>query len=196
MPWAFSTCFWSQTFDVSLRNFRNELQLIYISYTSALLRKPRATQKLQFEFRVGASWRPVENYDKVFRLFLPTSSYNQALLIDFYVKKLNSLIVWFRSQQNVQFYSSSLYICYCSRTLQMDLRMIDFAHVYFEKTLDENYIEGIKSLRDWFLKLRPKTIMERTSRMTGSGKGLSWSISTCVVNFQIDQPFEKLVLVK
>ena len=55
----------------------------------------------------------------------------------------------------------------------MDLRMIDFAHVYFEKTLDENYIEGIKSLRDWFLKLRPKTIMERTSRMTGSGKGLS-----------------------
>ena len=47
-------------FEASISMFRNELQLSYISYTSALLWKPRATQKLQFKFRVGASWRPGE----------------------------------------------------------------------------------------------------------------------------------------
>ena len=65
--------------------------------------------------------------------------------------KMDALIGWFEEQTSLQFYGSSLLIIYNSETCEADVKMIDFAHVFYEAgKSDENFLFGIRNLRDAF----------------------------------------------
>lgn len=103
-----------------------------------------------------------ENYKSIYEKFLPEISkekfsndqnLNQQnkrkLIIQQWVQKLEKIIGWFKNQSSIQFYASSLLVGYCSVTCQTCIKMIDFAHVFYEDgKKDENYIYGIEKFRD------------------------------------------------
>ena len=95
-----------------------------------------------------------DDYMEVFELFLGKNvNSDRQKIIKYYVDRLDRLIAWFRKQKSIQFVSSSVFMCYCSKSNRMDLRMIDFAHTYYEDGMDENYIDGIVNLKKWFSRL-------------------------------------------
>lgn len=63
-----------------------------------------------------------------------------------FVSELTHLKNWFLTQKSFQFYSSSLYLSYCSHSEQISVKMIDFAHVFYEEKIDLNYLFGLSRL--------------------------------------------------
>jgi hypothetical protein len=67
--------------------------------------------------------------------------------VDEFLKRLQSIAKWFEIQRRFHFYSSSLLLIYesdpkCAPIV--DVRMIDFSHVFNDPTLDTNYVSAIK----------------------------------------------------
>jgi len=93
-----------------------------------------------------------ENIKNGYDAFLPEEASLKKLVKERIVEKLSRLIGWFEKQRSFQFYGSSLLIAYCNETGEVDMKMIDFAHVFYEDMVDENYLFGIKKLREGFIK--------------------------------------------
>ena len=75
--------------------------------------------------------------------FFPESLSSVKLenIVEGILTKLNEIIKFFEHINNcVQFYASSVLIVYDAETCDCDVKMIDFAHVFYEKEFkDENY---------------------------------------------------------
>jgi hypothetical protein len=63
--------------------------------------------------------------------------------------KVCKIADWFEKQKQVSVYSSSLLFVYdgASSSTDINLKIIDFAHVFHEKALDERYLVGIRNLK-------------------------------------------------
>lgn len=91
----------------------------------------------------------VDEVYKCFELFLPMDC-SRIEVVDNFILQLDKLISWFERQDGVQFYSSSLLMVYCSKTNQTIMKMIDFAHVFYEPNkIDENYLFGARNLKKY-----------------------------------------------
>jgi len=83
-----------------------------------------------------------------FKAFLPVDFKKKVLVVEKILDKLEKLLQWFQKQNGMQFYGSSLLLVYCSKTMEVDVRMIDFAHVFYEiGMIDENYLFGLRCLK-------------------------------------------------
>jgi len=92
-------------------------------------------------------------------------------LINAFLRRLNQIESWFSTQNSYTFFASSLFLVYdadiCDReTTEMndeeidrfvDVRMIDFTHVFPASTVDTNYLTGLRSLISYFIRLMPST---------------------------------------
>jgi len=71
-------------------------------------------------------------------------------VINYYIKRLAALFNWMKEQTHYRFYSSSLLFVYDGVTdvEKIDVRMIDFAHVFEIKDggNDQGYVKGLKQL--------------------------------------------------
>lgn len=83
---------------------------------------------------------------QAFDEFLPAEKGQRMAIKMKIVKKLEKLLEWFESQSSLQFYGSSLLVLYSLDDFECDVKMIDFAHVFYEEMVDENYIFGLKNL--------------------------------------------------
>lgn len=94
-----------------------------------------------------------------YEAFLPVELEKRVVIINRILEKLGRILSWFERQKGLQFYGSSLLFVYCNETLHCDIRMIDFAHVFYEKDmLDENYMFGLRCLiRDFKTELGKAT---------------------------------------
>ena len=98
----------------------------------------------------------IDEIYKVHEQFLPEVKCERSLetrqkVVEKILVKIDAIIEWFDEQKSLQFYGSSLLVIYNSETCEAEVKMIDFAHVFYEagKT-DENYLFGIRNLRDAF----------------------------------------------
>jgi len=91
--------------------------------------------------------QPLSKMTEVYNQFLPTEQSLRRTVVTLLNQKLSSIIDWFEKQTSCQFYSSSLLIVYSLDTGQLELKMIDFAHVFYEAgKRDDNYLYGILNL--------------------------------------------------
>lgn len=81
--------------------------------------------------------------------FFSHSSCKQAVLKNL-LGKLESVSEWMSHQRSYVFYASSLLIVYegAFRCDQVEVKMIDFAHVFPSFELDSNYIFGLEKFVD------------------------------------------------
>lgn len=92
-------------------------------------------------------WQPLSQMTEVYNKFLPTEQPLRRTVVTLLNQKLSSIIDWFEKQTSCQFYSSSLLIVYSLDTGDLELKMIDFAHVFYEADKrDDNYLYGIRNL--------------------------------------------------
>lgn len=96
----------------------------------------------------------LEEINRAHFKFLPDNAALRRRVTGKFVELLDELITWFQKQTTFQFYGSSLLFMYNDATEEVDMRMIDFAHVFYEEGMtDENYLFGVKNLRRDFFKL-------------------------------------------
>merc|ERR1712048_386188 len=63
-----------------------------------------------------------------------------------FTRSINEITHWTENQTAIQLYATSLYLCYCNSTGRTKIKLIDFAHIFFEEgRRDENFIDGIKN---------------------------------------------------
>lgn len=85
---------------------------------------------------------------KVHEQFLPVNGDKRGRIVGKIIEKLDEIIAWFEQQSSLQFYGSSLLVMYNLKCESVELKMIDFAHVFYERGIkDENYLFGVKNLR-------------------------------------------------
>jgi len=98
----------------------------------------------------------IDEIYKVHEQFLPEVKCKKSLetrqkVVKNILVKIDAIIEWFHEQKSLQFYGSSLLVIYNSETCEAEVKMIDFAHVFYEAgKSDENYLFGIRNLRDAF----------------------------------------------
>jgi len=98
----------------------------------------------------------INEADKAHEKFLPEvecekSGDTRQKVVNNILVKIDAIIGWFEKQTSLQFYGSSLLIIYNSETCEADVKMIDFAHVFYEAgKSDEIFLFGIRNLRDAF----------------------------------------------
>ena len=87
-----------------------------------------------------------------FSRFLPEPSQqqNQIELIhkikNGFTQSIEEITNWTENQTAIQLYATSLFLCYCNSTGRTKIKLIDFAHIFFEEgRRDENFIDGIKN---------------------------------------------------
>ena len=84
---------------------------------------------------------------------LPVDPEKKVAIVKKILEKLNDIIQWFEKQSCLQFYASSILITYSLSKVAVDMRMIDFAHTFYEPDKpDENYLFGARNLRRDFEK--------------------------------------------
>jgi len=83
---------------------------------------------------------------KAFNNFLPIEVEKRVIIKRKIVNKLKCLLLWFENQTSLQFYGSSLLVIYSPKDMTCDVKMIDFAHVFYEEMQDENYMFGLRRL--------------------------------------------------
>jgi len=83
---------------------------------------------------------------KAFDNFLPTEITMREIIKKKIVDKLKFLLLWFENQKSLQFYGSSLLVIYSPEDMTCNVKMIDFAHVFYEEMEDENYMFGLRKL--------------------------------------------------
>jgi len=89
-----------------------------------------------------------EHVNNAIAEYLSGTSHPLAV-VDEFLQRLRSIANWFERQRRFHFYSSSLLLIYESdekRGPKIDVRMIDFSHVFNDTTLDTNYMFGITNL--------------------------------------------------
>nr|5W2G_A Chain A, Inositol polyphosphate multikinase,Inositol polyphosphate multikinase [Homo sapiens]5W2H_A Chain A, Inositol polyphosphate multikinase,Inositol polyphosphate multikinase [Homo sapiens]5W2I_A Chain A, Inositol polyphosphate multikinase,Inositol polyphosphate multikinase [Homo sapiens] len=67
------------------------------------------------------------------------------------IQKIEKILQWFENQKQLNFYASSLLFVYEGSSQggsggEVEVRMIDFAHVFPSNTIDEGYVYGLKHL--------------------------------------------------
>lgn len=93
----------------------------------------------------------LEEIHKVHEKFLPEDNIIRKKVVGNILVKIDEIIAWFEEQRSLQFYGSSLLIVYDSVSCEVDVKMIDFAHVFYESgKVDENYLFGARKLREAF----------------------------------------------
>lgn len=121
-----------------------------------------------FRHRIGGYWRASKNWCKTITestidCALESFVHNENGLTpmdvfggtDGVIHQLSLLEDWFALQTEFHFFSSSLLILYegnasCSVDAKASVRMVDFAHTFHDPCgleRDENYLEGLKSLK-------------------------------------------------
>jgi len=104
------------------------------------------TDKVQLKKDFGRSLT-IETIAEAFEQFLPSHMPDRVEVVEKFIPKLEKLQKWFEAQNSLQFYCSSLFMVYCRVELTVNVKMIDFAHVFYEPGLkDENYLLGLKCL--------------------------------------------------
>lgn len=104
------------------------------------------THKVQLKKDFGRSLT-VDSIGEAFEKFLPQTVDDRKVIIHKFLPKLERLKRWFEVQKSMKFYCSSLFMIYCRDELEVDVRMIDFAHVFYEPgETDENYLLGLNCL--------------------------------------------------
>lgn len=96
-----------------------------------------------------------------FDKFLPKSNKNNkvAKIVDHLTSQIEKIISWFERQNCIQFYASSLLVTYCSESGKANLKMIDFAHVFYEvDKRDENYLFGIRNFQRDLVRAKERVI--------------------------------------
>ena len=89
----------------------------------------------------------IETISEAFERFLPSHMPDRVKVVGKFLPKLEALRRWFETQNSMQFYCSSLFMVYCRTELTVEVKMIDFAHVFYETGLkDENYLLGLNCL--------------------------------------------------
>ena len=77
--------------------------------------------------------------------------YRQLLIVGEFVRRLRALLDWFECQDQLEFISSSLLLVYNGNddpllAPQVQLKIIDFAHVRRGAFIDSGYIEGLRKV--------------------------------------------------
>ncbi|KAF7639886.1 Kinase [Meloidogyne graminicola] len=111
--------------------------------------------------RIWGRERTLENLQQAFEEYLiqalPTTTLNT---LDKFIERLKLIQKWFLNQKILHFYASSLLLVYEGHSQLppvIDIRMIDFSHVFSvekEPKLDENYIYGLIKIIEMFEKIR------------------------------------------
>lgn len=107
----------------------------------------------------------INTYKSAIYKFLPSSYKKRLQIIPKYIQKIDEIISWFQSQNCIQFYASSLLLAYCSQNNDIAIKMIDFAHVFYEEEkIDDNYLFGIQNFKRDLLEIYNKDIeIEKSS---------------------------------
>jgi len=104
------------------------------------------TDQIQLKKDFGRSLT-IETISEAFEKFLPSYMPDRVAVVEKFMPKLEALRQWFETQTSMQFYCSSLFMVYCRTELTVNVKMIDFAHVFYEPgRKDENYLLGLTSL--------------------------------------------------
>ncbi|KAI6179084.1 Kinase [Aphelenchoides besseyi] len=108
----------------------------------------------------GKEWgrdQTAETVDDAFAEFLEGRPGCFHELTKEFLRRIRIVENYFNDQQSLQFYASSLLFVYEAdpeHDLNVDLRMIDFSHVFRDQSVrDENYIVGVRYISDIFNRL-------------------------------------------
>lgn len=121
---------------------------------------PAAAQYMEYDKHFGRGMKDLGAIEAAFACyFAPLPSHHKWALLEQFIRRLERLEHWFRTQTQFEFIASSLLFIYDggadvaaissgSSTPLCDVRLIDFAHVQYPTTakVDEGVLLGIRTI--------------------------------------------------